>query len=197
VILLSGYVVAYTARYLALATTVPVGRMLRAVLDALIAAFAGELAPLEPRERMQVYEARARVYLTVLADAERAQAVIREAVTGFASRWLDPPAMERVSRLLALDAALCPRYGDAHEFGCALDFDARAVLEALGGMRAPSPEAFDGHPRRLRFASPGGLDVVLKSPDGGNWLQSRLLDDAECALRPAEGGQLVFNAHVS
>jgi hypothetical protein len=61
-------------------------------------------------------------------------------------------------------------------------------------MRAPDPAAFDGRSRRVRFASPGGLGVVLQSPDGGNWLQGRLLDGPDCALLPAEPAQLVFNS---
>ena len=196
VILLSGYVLAHTARYLALATDVPVGRMLRVVLDALLQAFAAQLPGLDAADRMRVYESRARIYLTVLADPARAQAAIRAAVTGFVARRLDPSALRHVEGLLALDAALCPRHGEAVEFERTLDFDARALLAALRAMRLPATEVFDGESRRLRFASPGGLGVVLNTPDGGNWLQARLLDDAECASLPASEALLVFNAGV-
>jgi len=132
----------------------------------------------------------------VLADPSRAQAVIREAVTAFVSPRLDTAGRRRVEGLLALDAALCPRHGEAAEFERTLDFDARAVLEALRAMRLPAEELFDGEPRRLRFASPGGLGVVLNTPDGGNWLQARLLEDAQCAPLPAAAELLVFNAGV-
>ena len=196
VILLSGYVLAHTARWLTLATDVPVGRMLRVVLDALLQAFGAQLTGLEAADRMRVYEARAQIYLAVLADPSRAQAVIREAVTAFVSPRLDTAGRRRVEGLLALDAALCPRHGEAAEFERTLDFDARAVLEALRAMRLPAEELFDGEPRRLRFASPGGLGVVLNTPDGGNWLQARLLDDAQCAPLPAAAELLVFNAGV-
>ena len=196
VILLSGYVLAHTARWLTLATDVPVGRMLRVVLDALLQAFGAQLTGLEAADRMRVYEARAQIYLAVLADPSRAQAVIREAVTAFVSPRLDTAGRRRVEGLLALDAALCPRHGEAAEFERTLDFDARAVLEALRAMRLPAEELFDGESRRLRFASPGGLGVVLNTPDGGNWLQARLLDDAQCAPLPAAAELLVFNAGV-
>jgi hypothetical protein len=197
VILLSGHVLAYTARWLTLATDVPVGRMLRAVLDALLQAFGAQLPGLEAAGRMRIYEARAMIYLTVLGDPSRARAVIREAVMAFVAPRIDAAGLRRVEGLLALPAALCPRHGEAAQFERTLDFDARAVLEALRAMRLPATELFDGEPRRLRFASPGGLGVVLNTPDGGNWLQARLLEDEQCAPLPAAARLLVFNAGLT
>jgi hypothetical protein len=197
VILLSGHVLAYTARWLTLATDVPVGRMLRAVLDALLQAFGAQLPGLEAAGRMRIYEARAMIYLTVLGDPSRARAVIREAVMAFVAPRIDAAGLRRVAGLGALAAALCPRHGEAAQFERTLDFDARAVLEALRAMRLPATELFDGEPRRLRFASPGGLGVVLNTPDGGNWLQARLLEDEQCAPLPAAARLLVFNAGLT
>ena len=189
-LLLSGQVIACTARELALGGEVPVGRLLRVVLDALLLAFRDALPGLDPADRMQVYEQRASIYVALLADHARAHAVVRETVLGFIAPRLDVRECECVARLLALDAALCPRHGEAREFERCFDFDAGRVLEALGALRRAPPAAFDGAVRCLRFASPGGLGVVLNTPDGGAWLRSRLLDASPAA---ADAALLVFN----
>jgi hypothetical protein len=94
-------------------------------------------------------------------------------------RWLRAsgrPALEPVlRRLLQLDAWICPRYGEAEEFEVAADFDLAAVLDSLDAMRAPLETSFDGMARQFRLRSPGGLGVVLRSPDGGHWLQARVV----------------------
>ena len=67
------------------------------------------------------------------------------------------------------------------------DFDLQGVCDALEAMRLPDPDCFDGRPRRLRMRSPGGLGVVLRSPDGGHWLQARPLAPEEQFTPDAPG----------
>ncbi|MFZ1834090.1 MAG: hypothetical protein WAU27_14835, partial [Pseudomonadales bacterium] len=71
--------------------------------------------------------------------------------------------------------------------------DAQGVLAALGAMRIPGLALFDGRPRQLQLSSPGGLGVVLKSPDGGIWLQSRIRESSLGEAGNAELSELVFN----
>ena len=88
---------------------------------------------------------------------------------------------------------LRPRFGEAHDFGCQVGCDAKGVLAELGAMRLPAQALFDGRPRQVRLSSPGGLGVVLKSPDGGIWLQSRIRETGSGESQNAELRELVFN----
>jgi len=179
-LLISGHVLPLTTRFIALAGGAPAGTMLRAVLDALLAEFAVELGGVDASDRMAVYEARAEIYLRVLAEPERCFRVIDDTVLGWLAAHGAASLIPRASRTLLLDRLFCPRYGARECFRHALDFDARAVLESLRAMSPPAESAFDERPpETLWFESPGGLGEVLKGPDGGRWLESRLLDSAD------------------
>ena len=174
-LLVSGHVLSRSLRWLALQGVPGVGGLMRALAAAALDAFAQELAGIDTRDRLQVYESRATIYLSLLGDRHRLQSVLEP----LALRWLRAsgrPALEPVlRRLLQLDAWICPRYGEAEEFEVAADFDLAAVLDSLDAMRAPLETSFDGMARQFRLRSPGGLGVVLRSPDGGHWLQARVV----------------------
>jgi hypothetical protein len=173
-LLVSGHVLSCTLRFLALQARGAVGGLLRELADALLAEFAGAFPAVDRRARLEVYEARAAIYLGLLAEPERVFAVIRERMPGWLERHAMTELCSTVERLIDLDAWLCPRHGEEACCEMQADFDAREVLDHLGAMALPPAAAFDGRSRRYRVLSPGGLGVVLQSPDGGRWLQGRI-----------------------
>ncbi len=192
-LLVSGHILPATTRYLALRAEVPVGSLLRAVADALLLAFEPQLPGITRGERMEVYAARDEIYLAVLRQPEHCEQVIRDTVR----LWLASHAADLIApvieSLLDIDCMLRPRFGEAHDFYCQVCCDAEGVLAELGAMRLPAPALFDGRPRQVRLSSPGGLGVVLKSPDGGIWLQSRIRETGYGVSKNAELRELVFN----
>jgi len=181
-LLLSGHILSRTLRWLALEGSVPVGALMRRLAAALLQADILHAAAVDPADRLGVYEARADIYLGLLLVPDRVQAVLERELADVISMSPRPELAYVVPRLLQLDAWLRPRYGEASEFEVEPDFDLRAVCDALDAMQMPSMDAFDGSVRRVRMRSPGGLGVVLRSPDGGHWLQARALPDAPDAL---------------
>jgi hypothetical protein len=179
VVLLSGHMLAWTLRYLALDARVPVGSLLRMALDALLCEFEAELPGIDRQQRMQVYEARAAIYLVVLAQPGRCDRVLRAAVRQWLAQHAAPQLQAVIEKLLDLDGLMRPRHGAPCEFETELDFDVPSVLAELRAMRLPTDALFDGCSRGYRIESPGGLGVVLMAPDGGAWLQSRVIALAE------------------
>ncbi|TNF34236.1 MAG: B12-binding domain-containing radical SAM protein [Gammaproteobacteria bacterium] len=177
-VLIHGHMLSRTTRYLALEGSVPAGSLLRAVTDALVHGFADALPGIDPANRMQVYESRADIYLTILKDRERCYRIIHDTVLSWLEQHNGQHLIPVVSRILQLDSLFCPRYGQQQYFEHTVDFNARAVLMALRGMNLPAAELFDGQPQTLSLRSPGGVGDVLKNPDGGSWLKSQLLDDS-------------------
>jgi hypothetical protein len=115
------------------------------------------------------------------------QAVLEHEVAEWLRERARPELAGVLSCLLQLDAWIRPRYGEIAEFDMDADFDLQGVCDALEAMRLPDPACFDGPPRRLRMRSPGGLGVVLRSPDGGHWLQARPLAPEEQFTPDAPG----------
>jgi hypothetical protein len=172
-LLVSGHILSRTLRWLAMEGTLPVGALMRRLAQALLEAAIVPSALVDPGDRLAVYEARAGIYLGLLLAPERVQAVLAEEV----GAWMLEQGRQELSpvlqRLLQLDAWIRPRYGEMSVFEVEADFDVHAVCEALDAMRLPQAACFDGRSRRVPMRSPGGLGVVLRSPDGGHWLQAR------------------------
>lgn len=184
-LLIHGHLLPRTARFLALDGSVPVGSLLRAATDALVRDWGAQLPGIDADDRMQVYEERARIYLAVLADPERSYRVMHDTVMDWLARHQAAALMPAVARLLLLDSLFCPRYGARQQFSRPVDFDARAVLDALRGMNRPAAALLaGGHHELLTIESPGGVGEVLKNPDGGSWLKGRLLAAGESADNP-------------
>jgi hypothetical protein len=186
-LLIHGHVMPLTARLLALGGEVPVSPLLRKVLRRLIEEFGDAVAGLNPRDRMQIYEARSALYLEALATRERLFAAVEAVVLN----WLtthDSPAetLEQVGRTLALDAALCPRTGPASREIFKPGFDALGVVRALNAMEMPDRGCFDSDAGQLHLVHPGGVGDILTDPDGGSWLKGEL-EAAETAAVIAFG----------
>ncbi len=184
-LLLSGHILSRTLRWLALEGSVPVGALMRRLAAALLGADILPAACVDPADRLGVYEARADIYLGLLLAPERVQAVLESELADVSAR---PALSHAVRRLLQLDAWLRPRYGEVSEFEVEPDFDLRAVCDALDAMQMPRRDAFDGAVRRVRMRSPGGLGVVLRSPDGGHWLQARAIPETDDTPPACPGG---------
>lgn len=176
--LIHGHMLSRTARYLALEGSVPVGSLLRAVTDALVRDFSDKLPGIDPDNRMQVYEERAQVYLTVLTDLDRCYRIIQDTVSAWLEQHQARHLAPQVGRMVILDSLFCPRYGSRQDITREVDFDARGVLATLRSMCLPDDELFSGTTQVLRLQSPGGVGDVLKNPDGGSWLKSQLVDDS-------------------
>ena len=187
--LVTGYVLSRTVRWMALEGSLPTGQWLRFAARRLLEAFAGAVPVDDPRDRLQVYEARAGIYLAMLAEPERLQQVLGCAMEDWL-RLQDAARLRPVlQRLLRLDGWIRPRFGPVQTFRVETDIALPEVLDALGAMRLPEAVFDASQAREYRFESPGGLGVVLCSPDGGHWLQARLLAPEEPRLaleRPAD-----------
>jgi hypothetical protein len=182
IVLIRGYVMPLTTRYLALEGSVPVSALLRAVLRGLVEEFARDVPGLDPERRMDVYESRAELYLAMLSRLPDCFAVIRRVVDGWLGEHAADPALSaRVARVLELDHAFCPRVGRAHDFSAAFAFPAARVRATLERMELPAPEAFEGGADRLAIHHPAHVGEVLKDPDGGSWMRGQLRSEAAAA----------------
>jgi tRNA A37 methylthiotransferase MiaB len=175
IMLIRGYMMPLTARYLALHKSAPVSALFRVALRALADTFAPDLPDLDMSDRMVVYENRDRLYLAALANLPRAYAVLRDTL----ERWLrnhdgDNDFVRCALSVLALDEALCPRMGRAHVLTQSFDFDAERVAYHLNRMELPPAAAFEPAQSVLRIAHPGGVGEVLKDPDGGSWFRGQI-----------------------
>ena len=179
IVLVRGWLMPFAARVLALDGRVPVSPLLREVLRALVHAFATAVPGLDPTDRMQVYESRDDLYLAMLADREAAFAIIRDVL----DRWLTDhaavaPLRAQVFAALALDEAFCPRPGPSHDLRARFAFDAGRAALHLERMELPPAAAFERDEVMLRIHHPGGVGVVLSTPDGGRWMRGRIVPDA-------------------
>jgi hypothetical protein len=155
-------------RYLALGRRVPVGRLLRRTLAALLEEFGHDRTPLV------AYEERAENYLGFVAQHERTFRVMREAVIRELEACDAADLVETVGRILDLDEALCPRTGARSQVVRQFDFAAEAVARSLMAMELPDSGALaPGRLVRLAFDHPGLVGEVLRDPDGGEWMRGR------------------------
>lgn len=167
-ILLHGHIMPLTIRYLAMLEGVPATPLLRHVLKALMQEFKQDVQGLD------VYEQRASLYLTYMADLPRSFAVITTAVQAWLIEYANDAVLERARKILTLDTAICPRMGASQVIEQDFDFNARLVLMGLSNLDMPEASAFDQSNQTLWFRQPGGVGEVLQDPDGGSWLAGQL-----------------------
>jgi tRNA A37 methylthiotransferase MiaB len=178
IMLIRGYVMPLTSRYLALHKGVPVSPLFRSALRAIARQFAAQLPALDLQDRMCVYENRDQLYLAALRERELLYRVLDTTLTA----WLIEHAVghelhaliERARAVLAIDAAFCPRVGPPHSTDQAFDFDAERVAYHLNRMELPDDTAFARRVTSLRIQHPGGVGEILKDPDGGSWFRGQV-----------------------
>lgn len=175
IVLARGQLMPLTAQFLALSGEVPVAPLLRACLDALLEEFADALGTTIRSDRMEAYERRSEIYLTILAEPERTYAVIARTIGHWLARQGAASLTERAEKILGLDRALCPRSGDTHRARHEFDFDARAALAELERMELPAEGVVDTEMRvELEIEHPGGVGELLHDPDSGAWMRGRM-----------------------
>lgn len=178
ILLIRGYVMPLTTRLLALDGSVPVSALLRAVLRAIAAHHEEGLPQLGLDDRMAVYEHRADLYVAALNDREGLFDIIGRVV----GDWLQehdasPQLADSVRKVLELDRAFCPRVGPGGTFEERFAFDAEAAAFHLGRMESPPAECFTAGESVLQVSHPGRVGEVLRDPDGGSWMQGRIVRD--------------------
>ncbi len=188
IVLIRGYVMPLTARYLALHGDIPVSGLLRAVMHRVAADLESALPELGLDDRMNVYEHRAPLYVKALGDEERLFALIGEVLADWIARHgKDPLLAERAAKVLELDRAFCPRVGPGRKIDFEFDFDAAAASYHLERMELPLDENFEAFECKLSVDHPGHVGEVLMDPDGGSWMRGKLLDDDRPRRRPLLG----------
>ena len=196
IMLIRGYVMPLTARFLALRTGVPVSALFRAVLRAIAREFQADLPELDLQDRMSVYENRDRLYIAALARP----AAMYRALASVLEEWLmrhgaDATFVEQARAVLSLDAAFCPRVGRAHEITETFTFDAARVAFHLNRMELPRADSFAANVTTLQIKHPGGVGEVLKDPDGGSWFRGQFVEPQAAHSAPAEGAERKDDAH--
>jgi AcrR family transcriptional regulator len=170
-----GHVFPHTLRLLALDGRASVSALVRRTVRALIEAFAADLPAAARHERMAVYEERAALYLAFLARPERLWPVVERSVEQHLAEAGASDLWPQAAKVLALDAAFCPRTGPTHTTHARFDFAADRVLEALGEMERPPADAFaPAGGVEFEIHHPAQVGDVLVDPDGGAWMRGRI-----------------------
>jgi tRNA A37 methylthiotransferase MiaB len=182
IMLIRGYIMPLTARYLSLHKGVPVSALFRTALRALASQFAADLPELDLQDRMCVYENRDKLYIAALRDPATTYRVLESAL----SAWLvqhggDHELIERARVVLAIDAAFCPRVGRKHSVDQTFAVDAERIAYHLNRMELPPAAAFAPHATTVSIQHPGGVGEVLQDPDGGSWFRGQIATDAATA----------------
>jgi hypothetical protein len=187
IMLIRGYIMPLTARYLALREAVPVSALFRAALRAIATEFARELSDLDLTDRMLVYENRDRLYLAALHEPARLYLALSRAIDDWFEQHDAPAELRAQARaVLELDRAFCPREGEAHTDERGFAFEAERVGYHLNRMELPPPDAFSSRFTTLTIRHPGGVAEVLKDPDGGSWFRGQAQSAAAPALRTGD-----------
>jgi len=178
IMLIRGYIMPLTARYLSLRKGVPVSALFRSALRAVAETFQPELPLLDLQDRMSVYENRDQLYTTALAQPDLLYRALEASLTDWLTRHgADHAFMDEARKVLELDAAFCPRVGRAHVVEHSFGFAADQVAHYLNRMELPSETCFAPSSITLRIAHPGGVGEVLKDPDGGSWFRGQVQTD--------------------
>lgn len=177
ILLVHGHIMPLTTRLLALQSAVPVSPLLRDCLRAVVDSLAATLGDLDRNDRMALYENRNAIYLAALTDQERLYAVLAEVLEEHCQRNRMDPTM--ALRVLALDAALCPRTGSEQTVLATFDYRADRACAALSAMILPQAEDYSSGDCTLRIHHPGGVGDILKDADGGSWLRGVITEVME------------------
>ncbi len=174
------YIIPLSLRYLTLEGSIPVSSLLRALLRAIIEAFADDLSELDLSDRMISYENRDRLYLAMLKRFDHCYSVISEAIFDWLQHFnASQELVDSISQILALDKAFCPRYGKRQIIELELEFDGHFVKQQLEAMELPCQQTLNARSRSLRVSVPGGVGDFLKDPDGGSWMRGELIESTE------------------
>ena len=176
IILLQGYLLPLTSRYLCLQGEVPVSPMLRALLAALLEQFADRLPGIDRANQLTVYENRNQVYVLLVENLAETYALIRATINSWLTEHQASASLvNAANRCIELDEAFAPRSGESSELDYAFDFDVIDIRRQLQGMDLPANDDFIGSGRSLRVRHPGGVGSLLSDPSGGNWMKGEVI----------------------
>lgn len=175
IMLVRGYMLPLTARFLALYEKVPVAPLLREIIRKLAHEFALEIPGFDATDRMATYERRADLYVHCLTHPNRTNRVTREALQSWLENHGGEDLTSQALRVLELDQCFAPRTGASHEIVCPFDFAADRVEKGLRGMELPPMELFEpGEAVELTIHHRAGAGETLIDPDGGMWMGGTL-----------------------
>lgn len=176
IVLARGQLLPLLTQFLAPESRTALGPLLRHLLRALVDEFADELPPADWQDRLTLYERRSELYLTFLRAPERTYARIETVLTAWLREHDAADLLTAARRVLALDRALHPRFGESHRSRESFEFDAAETLAVFGRMERPESTLGDSEaPTEFEIHHPGGLGDLLRDPDAGAWGRGRLL----------------------
>ena len=186
IIFVHGCLLPMTVRHMALTGDASVSPMLRHLLRACINHFSAKLPTIDWSNRLEIYENRSALYLTMLAHFDECYDLIRHHV----EQWLrqenlSDQALEHTMNVLSLDQAISPKTGESRQQWYEFNFDAETAKQKLDAMELPEWRQTIGSdrlPQRLLIESPGGVGEILQDPDGGSWLKGKVLTEQQKPL---------------
>ena len=178
ILLIHGYILPRTMRFLALSGVPGISALLRQILTKLLEQYGNETNEINTENKIAVYEHRNTLYLSLLHSANTTYQIITSTLLHQLGKLkLKKKLVADILKLIELDRACCPRAGDKHSINKSFEFNARQVAEALDAMRLPNALAFGKHQQTLRIDHPGGLGSVLTDADGGSWIKGNICED--------------------
>lgn len=178
ILLIHGYILPRTMRFLALSGVPGISALLRQILTKLLEQYGNETNEINTENKIAVYEHRNTLYLSLLHSANMTYQIITSTLLHQLGKLkLKKKLVADILKLIELDRACCPRAGDKHSINKSFEFNARQVAEALDAMRLPNALAFGKHQQTLRIDHPGGLGSVLTDADGGSWIKGNICED--------------------
>jgi hypothetical protein len=178
-----GHILPYSIRYIAQQEGITTATLMRELLLAVCREFQDALPSVDVDDALTVYESRNAIFTECLRDPQRlyqcVQRVMNNYVSDYAGASTTLPIKARLHRLLELDQALSPRWGEASEREVTFSFDALGCKRALDEMSSPDESCFQSGPSSARIRTPGGVGSILHEPDGGAWLRGEIQYDTE------------------
>ncbi|WP_269619160.1 B12-binding domain-containing radical SAM protein [Zhongshania sp. BJYM1] len=170
-----GHLIPLTIRYLALHNSITTAPLLRALLRAVCTHYQTDMPSLNLQDRMTVYESRADIFTTILADPIRLYSLLETEIVHYLEQTENTHLISASRNILALDRALSPRRGEASELDYEFNFDVISTKAALDCLSLPDAEDLSTQTLQiLTVKSPGGVGSILKDPDGGAWLRGEI-----------------------
>ena len=175
-VLIHGYIMPLTTRYLAMQDGIPATPLLRQVLRSLLEEYRDDIRGIDPGDRMEIYEGRAGLYLLLMQDLQRSFSCIEQALCEWLQQHQASSAVfDQAVKILRLDQACCPRSGEGHVLTQEFSFDADNTARKLLSMELPTTDDFIVQRQTLHIEQPGGVGEVLRDPDGGSWIKGNIL----------------------
>ncbi|MBD2859158.1 B12-binding domain-containing radical SAM protein [Spongiibacter sp. KMU-158] len=187
-----GHILPLTLRYLAFQKSVVTGPILRQLLQSVANHYAAKTSGLNPSSPLSVYENRAALFLEILKKPDSLYDLLFAEMQHLQQSYSEfsQDLLGKIEKLMTLDKALAPRWGERQTQKIDFDFNAAALKYALDRLELPSEEHFTETQQQLEIITPGGVGSILHDPDGGAWLRGEIQTQEEQS-------QLVQNQNIA